>query len=64
MQIALTDLDFMLRSAQNCEKCTFLGNLRTITQEGNMETRQMTPFFHLLFSLKLFVTLIIVFETS
>ena len=29
-----------------------------------METRQMTPFFHLLFLLKLFVTFIFVFENS
>ena len=36
---------FFLRSAQNCKKCTFLGNLRAITQEGNMEIRQITPFF-------------------
>ena len=50
MQIALTDLDFLLRSAQNCKKCSFLDNLRTITQEGNMETRQMTPFFSSTFS--------------
>ena len=28
-----------LWSAQNCKKCTFLDNLRTITQEENMETR-------------------------
>ena len=25
------------------KKCIFLDNLRTITQEGNMDTRQMTP---------------------
>ena len=43
MLIALVDLDFLLRSAQNCKKCTFLDNLRTIAQEGNMETRQRTP---------------------
>ena len=36
---ALTDLDFLLRSAKNCKKCTFLGNLRMIPQEGNMEAR-------------------------
>ena len=42
--------DFLLRSAQNCKKCNFLDNLRTITQEGNMETRQMTPFFSSTFS--------------
>ena len=35
----------MLRAAQNCRKCSFLDDLRTITQEGNMGTRQMTPFF-------------------
>ena len=40
-----TDLVFLLRSAQNFKTCTFLDNLRTIAQEGNMETRQMTPFF-------------------
>ena len=28
----------------------FLDNLRTITQEGNMETRQMAPFFPSTFS--------------
>ena len=49
MANAFTDLDFSLTSAQNCMKYTFLDNLRVITQEGNMETRQMTPFFHLLF---------------
>ena len=46
----MIDLDFLLRSAQKFQKCTFLGNLRTITQEGNMETRQMTPFFSSTFS--------------
>ena len=45
MEIALTDLDLLLRSVQNCKKCTFLDNARAIAQEGNMETRQMTPFF-------------------
>ena len=44
MQIALIDLDFLLRSAQNCKKFTCLDNLRTITQEENMNTRQMTTF--------------------
>ena len=33
------------------QKRTFLNNLRTITQEWNMEVRQMTPFFNLLFPL-------------
>ena len=41
----MTDLHFLLRLAQNSKKCTFLDNLRTITQEGNTEIRQMTPFF-------------------
>ena len=50
MLIALTDLDFLLRSAQNCKKYPFLDNLRAIAQEGNMETRQMTPFFSSTFS--------------
>ena len=31
-------------------KIAFLDNLRTITHKGNMKTRQMTLFFHLLFS--------------
>ena len=38
----------------------FFDKLTTITQEGNMETRQMTPFF-LIF---LFVTLISGFENT
>ena len=63
MQIALTDLDFLLRSAQNCKKCPFLDNLQTITQEGNMETRQMTPFFSSTFY-ALFVTFIFIFGNS
>ena len=43
-------LDFLLSSAQNCKKCTFLDDLQTITQVGNMETRQMTSFFSSIFS--------------
>ena len=38
----------MLKSVQICKKCTILGNLRTITQEGKKETRQMTPFLFFL----------------
>ena len=30
-------LDLLVRSAQNRKKCTFLDNLRTITQEWNIE---------------------------
>ena len=41
----------MLKSVQNCNKCTFLDKLRAITQEGNLKTRQMTSFFHLVFLL-------------
>ena len=51
MQIVLTDLGFLLRSAENCKKCTLLDKLRTINPgEGKMETRKMIQFFHLLFS--------------
>ena len=51
MEIAYIDLGFLLRSAQNCMKCTFLDKLKTITQKRNMETRKMTPFVYLLFLL-------------
>ena len=46
----LIGLGFLLRSGQNCKRYTILDNLRTITQEENMETRQMTPFFSSTFS--------------
>ena len=39
---ALLDFDFLLRS-------TNFGNLRTITQEGKKETRQMNQFFSFTF---------------
>ena len=64
MCIILIDLGFLLRSSQNSKNCTFLDNLRTITWESNMETRQMTPYFNLLFPFYLFVTFIFVFENS
>ena len=64
MQIALIDLDLLLSLVQNCKKCTFLGNVRTITQKGKMETRQMTSFLYLLFLLQLFVALIYEFENT
>ena len=63
MSITLTELGFLLRLAQNCQKYTFLDKLRTITQEGNVETRQMTPFFSSTF-FALFETFIFVFENS
>ena len=42
---------FLAEVSTNLQKSTILGNLRTITQEGKKEIRQMTPFFHLLFEL-------------
>ena len=55
-------LRFLAEVSTKLKKRTSLDNLRTITQEGNMETRQMTTFFHLLSPLWLFVTFIFVFE--
>ena len=40
-----------MTSAKDCKNDTNFDNLRTITQEGKKETRQMTLFFHLLFEL-------------
>ena len=48
-QIARTALDFLLASAKNYKKATIFDDLKTITQKEDMKTRQMTPFFHLLF---------------
>ena len=42
-------LRFLAEVSKKMRKMHFLDNLRTITQEGNTETRQMTPFFYLLF---------------
>ena len=33
------------------KRLTFLDNLRAVTHEGNVETRQTIPFFYLLFVL-------------
>ena len=55
---------FLLRSAQNCKKCTFLDNLQTITQIGNMETRQMTPIFSSTFSAPTVFNIQFLFENS
>ena len=63
MLILLKDLYFSLRSPQNCKKSTFLDNLRTVTQEGNIETRQIPPFFCSLFPLQLFITFILYLKT-
>ena len=69
MSIALIDIDFLLNSAQNCKKIPFFGQFKEVkegnmqNQEGNMETRQIIPFFPSTFS-TLFVTFIFVFENS
>ena len=59
--IAITVLDFLLISVKNYKKDTISDNLRTITQEGNMKTRQMTPFLKSTFP-ALFRKLIFAFE--
>ena len=41
---------FLAKVSTKLWKCTFLENLRTITQEGNMETKQMTLFSSSTFS--------------
>ena len=46
----LTQEKFLAEVSAKLQKCTFLDNLRTITQEGNMETRQMTSFFSSIFN--------------
>ena len=52
IQIAITDLDFLLLLAQNCKKKTIFDNLRTIAQESHMQTGQVTPFFSYTFLLQ------------
>ena len=47
LNIVLMSLDFLLMLAQNY---SFFNNLRIITQEGNVKTTQMTPFFSSTFS--------------
>ena len=42
-------LRFLAEVSTKLQKMHFLDNLRTITQKGSMENRQMIPFFHLLF---------------
>ena len=41
---------FLAEVSTKLQKTHFLEYLKTITQEGNMETRQMTPFFSSTFS--------------
>ena len=43
-------LRFLVEVSTKLQKCTFLDNLRIITQEGNMRTREMTSFFSSAFS--------------
>ena len=38
-------LTFFAEISTKFQKITYLDNIRTITQEANMETRQITPFF-------------------
>ena len=54
---------FLLSSAQDCKNYTLLGNLRTITQERNMETRQMAPLFSsTFFALKTWLSSLYILE--
>ena len=46
----LERLRFLAEVITKFQKYTFLDNLRTITQKGNMKTRQMTPLFLSTFS--------------
>ena len=45
-------------------KMDFFGQFKDHNSGRKHETRQMTPFFHLLFPLKLFVTFTFVFENN
>ena len=58
------DFCFLLRLAQNFKKCSFLDNVRTITQKTYMKSRQINPFFHLVFPLYLFVKFTFIFQNS
>ena len=52
IQIALIDLYFLVSLAKSFQKMHyFFGNLGTVTQEGKKESRQMIPYFHLIFEL-------------
>ena len=45
LTIALTDLDFLLRSAQICKKMHYFPQLKDHNSGRKKEIRQMTPFF-------------------
>ena len=49
-KVLFNRLAFLPEISTKLEKCPFLDNLRTITQEGNMKTRQTTSFFSSAFS--------------
>ena len=55
---------FLAEVNTNLQKMHFLDNSRTITREWNIETREMTPFFPLLFLFCLTVKFISKFENS
>ena len=57
-----TRIWFLAEVSEKLQKCTFIDNLRTITQEGNMETRQMTPFLSTFSTL--FVTFLLVLKND
>ena len=59
-----SSLRYFVDKAPNCKKDAIFDNLRTITQEWDIKTRQMIPFFHLLFESFLFRKLIFAFEFS
>ena len=50
MQIALTDLDFLLMLVQNCIKLHFFGQFKDHNSERKHINRQMTPSFSSTFS--------------
>ena len=60
----LNILRFFAEVSTKLKKSTFFDNFRIITQEENMKTTQMTPFFYLLFLLYLLVTFISEFENT
>ena len=43
--IRFTDLDFLQKSEKMCKRDIFV-NFGTITKKGNLETKQVTQFFH------------------
>ena len=59
----LNRLRFLAEVSTKLQKMHFLENLRTITQDGSMETREMTPFFWSTYSI-LFVIFISEFENA